>query len=323
MASTEILKSMQLYWSILSDMRHYQAPFTVKGQLILNTLEKITAIGLACLIGIVSFGLGGVVSFFALAAWFKCRHLSRQQDIYIFCGGDNHAGVSIESMEALTHKIQDIAKTAHISSCHAQTLTPLQWNKRGILVLPGGQCADWDQVLNSEQKQAIMHWVKHGGKILGICAGAYYCSSQSLYQLSSTQKIERVRELQLFSGLCKGPAYGAEMQAVKVRWEKTGKIGHVLMIKGGKFISKESNYEVLARYMDSPCQDEPAVIRCQSGSILSGPHWEFDSSHLEPLKSYSYQFSSSIEQTQQQLDEGESFRRACLQEMMNDLIINF
>lgn len=304
---------MQPIWSILSSPAHYKAPFSDGPKQMLSLTEKIAAISAAILVGFISFGVGGIITFFLVSGYFKSRHL---KPIYLFCGDENYTGISMESVNAVEDKIKQTFEKNLVVRCNAKQMRPVGWNQHGVLIFPGGKCSDWDQLLTKEQQGEILDWVKQGGKVWGICAGAYYCSAQSEYQFSLTQKIARIRQINLFSGICRGPAYREELKVVKVRWERTGQTGYVAVIKGGFFVPTGKDDKVLARYIDQPIDESIAVVKCQQNAILSGPHWEFDARHLEPLK----ENIQDVEQMQKQLDESIIFRQNCIREILNLLV---
>lgn len=81
------------------------------------------------------------------------------------------------------------------------------WEKATLLVLPGGNedaCTIWERNLGASGMKKIQDYVKvHGGKILGICAGAYFVSKESYYDRADIGLKSRL--FPLYNGTASGP----------------------------------------------------------------------------------------------------------------------
>lgn len=293
-----------------------------------RTAEKVILVALVLFAGFFSY-LGGMIVFILLAGAYTYRHFSLSKTpskIRLFCGDQEHKGVSIESLRALEKSIQGVYSKSLLALCYDRQMIASEWGERDLLVFPGGKCSEWNALLSQNQQKNIFRWFNRGGRVLGICAGGYYCSNESEYQLNLMQKMSCIRQISLFPGKCIGPAYSSQIRIVKVRWEKNQKEGYVAIIGGGCFIPADKNiqgeYAVLARYIEEPAANEIAVVSCRKGTgraVLSGPHWEFGQEHLEDLKSL---FPiEEINQMQQQLAESAAFRRKCFKYMLEELYI--
>ena len=238
--------------------------------------------------------------------------------IQIFQGDDKNKGIAIESLKALQRSIPELVVHSDVVLCTHEELKPARWSKKTILVFPGGKCSEWNELLSESRQSKIFEWFKSGGRILGICAGAYYCSERSTYQ-----SLFRIRKIGIFPGTCQGPAYSCDLKVVKVRWEKDGQEGDIAVIQGGYFIPEPpstTEYEVLARYTEEPHINEIAVVACRKEkgvAILSAPHWEFDSVDLNGLERLFPHLPIRIQQ--QRLETSLQFRQKCLREMLEEL----
>ncbi len=245
--------------------------------------------------------------------------------VHLFQGDQVYKGICMESLEAMEKLTKNLFVDRNVVRCPSDQLKVSKWQRNDLLILPGGKCSDWDELLSEKKKIKIYNWFKNGGRILGICAGGYYCAESSEYATSKTEKLFRLRQISLFSGKCYGPAYSPQLKIVKVKWIKSQKEGYVALIGGGFFIPNANNqsddYTALAEYAELPHRGKIAVVMCCKGngkSILSGPHWEFDQEHLKNLNCF---FSQRIlEQMQKKLEESANFRNHCSREMLKMLL---
>lgn len=232
--------------------------------------------------------------------------------VYLYQGNQQFAGVSIESYKGIKRCLEKLSYS--VQSVKADQLHFAQWHNRSILVLPGGVCSVWDQFIDKDKQKELAAWTESGGKVLAICAGGYFCALQSNYQSGSKSVIAK-REVKLFAGACVGPFLKEGLQVVKIIWESTKTSGYVAVISGGQFINdkneKENSSKTLAKYENGAV----AVVNCMNNkgrSILSGPHWELDSTDLEDgLVS-----EAELKLYRDYLDQGAEFRKACIQEML-------
>ncbi len=74
-----------------------------------------------------------------------------------------------------------------------------------LWVMPGGADRPYLKHLKKQGNEALIQFVKGGGCYLGICAGAYYGSSQILFDVGTHQEINASRPLKFFEGLAQGP----------------------------------------------------------------------------------------------------------------------
>jgi len=256
----------------------------------------------------------------------------RTSHAYIFRGTDSYQGISIDGVKNIQRLLESCHTFLEIASLNSNEVEPEKWDKRSLFVFPGGKCHIWDQLFKATTIRKIKEFVHDGGNVLGVCAGAYFCSRIVQYQISDTQVIDRERDLAFFPGKCVGPLLSnnqpetnrATIQEVKIRWESDQSEGYVLMNGGGYFVPDPgvpaNDYQVLARYADEPDEKSIAVVKCKVGegvAILSGPHFEYSWEDIP--------FSELIEVDPEQedrlgtmrtrLQESNHFRLQCFKEM--------
>lgn len=254
----------------------------------------------------------------------------KQQHFTFFSGGLNYDGISIESLRALQKSVCDVFVNPNIVEAFGEGCVSALQERGVIRVFPGGTCSRWDSFLTKEIQRKLYNEVRCGGKLLGVCAGGYYCSERSEYAINVNQVLKRVRPIALFPGLCQGPAFSSEVKVVKIKWLSTQQEGHVVVIGGGIFIPdklidpyKEFSFEIMARYLEKPHVEAIATVKCRVGkgtAILSALHLEFGSADLEIFKKVFPKQISEIEEMQEKLKRSESFRQACLKELLAELV---
>lgn len=177
-------------------------------------------------------------------------------------------------------------------------------NNTNLLVIPGGADRPYLEKLRGKGNKNIRNYVQNGGKLLGICAGAYYASDRLEFDKGGPLEVTGERELKFFPGLVQGPTYvGFDyndvqsvngMRAAKIYWQNDMAFApqrdfFVFYNGGGHFVDAENypNVIVLARYsseiLDKPNQQPAAIVECSVGkgkAILSGPHFEWDPSSI-------------------------------------------
>ncbi len=239
------------------------------------------------------------------------------KEIYFFQGDENYEGISLESAKALQKACESFFKSSFSSLPISMKVK--NWKAKSLLIFPGGNCSKWDELLSKDLQEQILQWINSGGSILGVCAGAYYCSSQSFYQ-----ELFKTRKIALFKGRCQGPLSFCDgscpLNVVKIRWEENGQEGNVVMILGGELIPdafSSSSVQVLARFVEPPYRGRIAVVLCQVGlgsAILSTPHWEFNSCDLSRLNGTLSRFY--LQELKRKLDLSDNFRQACLSSIL-------
>lgn len=215
--------------------------------------------------------------------------------IFIYAG----PGALKDGIKHLLLTLQNTVKNSYaIKMIGPRELLDSNWEKEASLfILPGGADLPYVKKLNGAGNKKIKSFVEDGGSFLGICAGSYYAGNYVEFAKGSELEVTGTRELGFFPGIVKGPINkeffycshkGSE--AASLIWKNnslllSNKIFKVYYNGGGYFVNAENEKltTVLATY-DS-IEKLPALIECQVGkgkAILSGAHFEYDYSLLDP-----------------------------------------
>lgn len=218
-------------------------------------------------------------------------------EVRVFCGKEINTptGVCVNSLQAL----RDVAERYFnkVTYCTSSQINPHEWSKKSILIFPGGKCSEWDQIITEEHRRSLHNYVKEGGAILGICAGACYWVKTVNYLSNLTY-----RNYPLSSRSCEGPL-SDEMEVEEILWLRTKERINVLVNKGVQFLpsDKQEQDEVLALYLRT---SKPAVIFSRPGQgrlILSGPHLEHSAEDLDLVKKGFPDLDEKIKSLQEKL----------------------
>ena len=182
-------------------------------------------------------------------------------EIHFFCGNSQYKGISIESLNSLVSIIEKMNTASKAILCSHADVIPSNWKPGSLFVFPGGTCSEWDELLSGKQQKQLYQWVVKGGRILGICAGSYYCSAKSEYRTANQKAILRSRKIALFPGTCRGPVYSSMLKVVKVRWEKTQKEGYVTVIGRGFYRQKIATVHLMKCWQDIPIVPQKSPSR--------------------------------------------------------------
>ncbi|KAL9546035.1 hypothetical protein PS6_007870 [Mucor atramentarius] len=181
-----------------------------------------------------------------------------------------------------------------------------------MLVMPGGRDMPYCEALNGRPNARIRAFVEQGGRYLGLCAGAYYASTNIEFEKGrALMEIIQPRELGFYPGLCRGTTYpgfvynsesGARSVTVDLGREALSPYYHgegvpqeinMYYNGGGYFVHPEKfdNVTVLCRYKEPSNlpESEPhpaAVVHCRVGqghALLIATHPEYDISSQDLL----------------------------------------
>lgn len=214
----------------------------------------------------------------------------------------NGPGVSPESLKHTAVAVRNVLPDYPI-----EYIGPLQvindfWEeKAAFFILPGGADIPYTKELNGLGNQKIKSYVANGGAFLGICAGSYYAGAFVDFAKNTPLEVQGERELAFFPGIVKGPvlaqydylsqkgARAARLIWVASQGFEEGEQFTVFYNGGGYFkeATKFPNTSVLAYYDEE--KQLPCIIECQIGkgiAILSGAHFEYDSSLLDANDEY-------------------------------------
>jgi glutamine amidotransferase-like uncharacterized protein len=200
-------------------------------------------------------------------------------------------GVSPSSLRATVRSLQEV--TSHpIRLVNRATFLEKDWEElAAMIVIPGGRDLPYVHALQGRANRRIRDYVIHGGRYLGICAGAYYGSASICFEKGGNLEIIGPRELSLFPGQAIGPALGlgefAYENSQGARITTLALSNHYFKrprakayYHGGCTFLHTTSYPevtVLAQYEELE-EKSPAIILCQVGqgkAILSGVHPEY------------------------------------------------
>jgi biotin--protein ligase len=180
------------------------------------------------------------------------------------------------------------------------------------LVMPGGRDLPYQAHLEGKGVKEILRFMETGGSYLGICAGAYFACSELEFDLGFPLEVTGKRDLGFFPGKAIGPAYGKGTfcydtskgsRASKLRLPSNHSL--FCFFKGGCIFenaSEKKGIDFLAHYDDLEGKP-PAIIACEVGkgiAILSGVHFEYKSSDLNPVENEEREIIPKIQGTEEQ-----------------------
>ncbi len=201
------------------------------------------------------------------------------------------AGVSERSLIEIPDTMQstfgDPKYKLHIESVGPEIFdSPNFGQDTSLLIIPGGADLPYVQDLQGKRNEAIRNYIMSGGRVLGLCAGAYYLSKYVEFDKGGPLEVEGSRELVCFPGTARGPVFGPYHvgsdeggRAVGLIWtgpEKPPANLTTYFDGGCEFVDADKfpNVTVLARYKDVP-GNPAAIVEIKIGLgkvILSGVH---------------------------------------------------
>lgn len=223
------------------------------------------------------------------------------------------ASTSSNSVTGLTMSCNGLGRKITLVSPEMITQWINEYNS--LFILPGGVCSGWDKVLPDDFQENLSKWVIKGNNLFATCAGAYYCSKQTIFSYKNNEPLEKTRNVQLYPGKCIGPLY-ENLKIVKIRWHND-KIGYVVLLWGGFFETEvKDNLKTLGSF-ECKKSNKPAVIQSKVGNglaILSSVHWEWNSKDV-------IQCNPNIDTSKmaRKLDDSFEFRQECFREIMQEL----
>ncbi|MCH2180131.1 MAG: BPL-N domain-containing protein [Mariniblastus sp.] len=203
------------------------------------------------------------------------------------------AGASAEKVFQAIDSEQSI-EGFHIGS---DDLSEDVFQQLDVVLFPGGSGSKQGKAIGAERRELIRQFTRNGGGVIGICAGAYLCSSHYDWSLNlMNAKIyndmveipERGRKSMWYRG---GPA-NVKVEMSERAAELLGLGGqHTIRYHNGPIISPGSSqtapdYEVLARFRSEnhlyeaqkgTMTDKPAIVMSKfgKGEVLAfSPHFE-------------------------------------------------
>ena len=200
----------------------------------------------------------------------------------------------VENNHVLFRALQDSYPAAHIAYCDADDIKDgILTDKTDLFIMPGGADLYYCEKLNGTGNSKIRDYVEHGGRYLGICAGAYYgCANIAWAEDTPEQAITGSRELAFFHGTARGPVHQfIENGQIEKSWKGAPAVQYdtgTAMIDaiapyaaGPVFIADNTahvDHDIIARYTDLPEDQNIAAVRCTIGkgsALLCSFHPEY------------------------------------------------
>jgi len=226
--------------------------------------------------------------------------MSEKNKIFIYAG----PGASDVSLKHTIHTLTSLLGAHYI----IQKITPLQiiqdeWEETASLfVMPGGSDLLYLKCLKIKGNDRIRTYVEEGGAYLGLCAGAYYAGQSVHFALNTPLEVVGARALNFFPGIVEGPILAnydydsySGARIAHLHWEigehfPKSSVIDAFYNGGGYFVEAHAkqNTIVLANYKTA-FGFKPAIVEVCHGKgkvVLSGVHWEYDPSLLDPKNPY-------------------------------------
>ena len=155
-----------------------------------------------------------------------------------------------------------------------------------LLAIPGGADRPYVDALDGAGNASVRRFVERGGRVLGVCAGAYYACRRIDF-VGGDFCVRSPRELALFPGTAAGSV--AELAepyrlndlrcSAVVGVQHGGGTAGALYWGGCRFRpdADAGGFDVVATYADLPAGDDRAAVRARVGDgavVLVGVHAE-------------------------------------------------
>lgn len=221
----------------------------------------------------------------------------RMREVYIY----NDEGTSSESVAGWIWALKYTLEYPHllihaVKACDIISALQAQEAVRTALIMPGGADLAYVKCLTKESIATIRHVVAAGGCYLGICAGAYFASSQCIFEKADPfLRVVGPRSLSLFphpavgavrENFSYGSESGATVEELRCEWRGRRFVADVYC-NGGPAWEVEDDTEavVIARYKDAVLERNGitikrpvAALQCRFGDkgtvVLCGVHPE-------------------------------------------------
>lgn len=235
--------------------------------------------------------------------------------IYSYSGNETHVPIYYEEIDLFKKMLIKIGIKCPVIEVSDAEFSPVAWDpKHSVLYIPGAKSSDLELHLGSKVNE-IKHFIHNGGRFIGWCGGGYWACHEVQYRLSETCMLHKVRNLDLWKGIEKGPLIplsnhfigGKEYahEVVKVKWLGSDVLKelmpdgievNVLLSGGGSFIPAEDEhkYKVLATYQDIEQEKSIAGVKTYVGeglAVLINPYFTYEADYLKNgLETYKKHF---------------------------------
>jgi biotin--protein ligase len=198
-------------------------------------------------------------------------------------------GVNQASADALVAQMQYLLDPSiSVLKVDSFYLNNHSWEKKTIcLCMGGGKCGEWEKSLGESGMKKIHDYVVNGGTYIGLCAGAYFASAESLFKLNG-QLIEKKRPVALSPFRAEGPIFQTDdylsvsaAKTVQVAFHIEGAMleGYVYYQGGCSFIiDQEQSIAKAAAHLKTHDSEHVVAVYgdCGKGRFyLCGLHPEF------------------------------------------------
>lgn len=224
---------------------------------------------------------------------------SQKTNVLVYSG----VGVSQSCLLHLKTSLKTLLSPHYdVLSVSAQSLANDPWTDNcALLAFPGGRDLGFLSSLGERGCKRIADWVhQEGGRYLGLCAGAYFASSNIEFESGRAGfEVQGERPLKFFGGTCRGTAFpgflydseeGARDAVISLEsgiwdsvWPNKPDSLSIYYNGGGYFDEgpiQDGRATILARYEELEARP-PAGILCKVGSkgkaVLWGVHPEHPS----------------------------------------------
>ncbi len=234
----------------------------------------------------------------------------------------NDEGTNQSSLKAIESQLDKMTFTSKMVNSHY--LKTKNWEKKThLLIMGGGENRFWELSLGMEGMLRIANFVRRGGRYLGICAGAYFAASQSIFCQNGAQTIKKSRPLAFYQGTATGPInrssnYLSLQAALAAKVDLLSQEGICYYQGGCSFDIHEDTptTKVLGRYQQP--YEGSCIISCQveeGKAVLCGLHPEF----LWEESLATAQTLSAFYNLVQTLSPYEAFRQEVWKTMLSEL----
>ena len=124
----------------------------------------------------------------------------------------NDTGTSSESVQALVDFLSPIATVQCVIGSDIQNDT--LWSRASCFIMPGGRSLPFYKTCGALGNEALVRFVKNGGRYVGLCAGAYYAAKETIFAEKLPLELVLPGELNFFEGRAIGPAFLADRKSV-------------------------------------------------------------------------------------------------------------
>jgi glutamine amidotransferase-like uncharacterized protein len=238
-----------------------------------------------------------------------------EMTIYSYTGNEKHEPIYYEEIGLFQKLLKEAGITYSVIEVSDAEFFPQNWDpKHSIIHIPGAKSSDLDLHIG-DKVEAIKAFVNKGGRFIGWCGGGYWACHEVQYRMSEELTFNKVRALDLWKGIEKGPflpfpgQYTGSIEyfhgAVKIKWEGSdilkrflpdGVQVNVLLSGGGSFIpaKEEHKYKVLAFYENIEHDRSLAGVKTYVGNgiaILINPYFTYGADYLRAgLEAYEKHF---------------------------------